>query len=210
MKAALTLLIAAVILVVGGGGLYFVFVIYPVHTDPAAVLSAADDVAPGYTTAVEKARRLVRALLVHENLPGLSMAVAVDGRVVWAEGFGWADLEHHVPVAPQTRFRIGTASTALTSAGVGLLIYLVLWIVMPSDDWSGEEPEPLHEPVRWVARRRGGLCDDDGAALVHGRQVGEGAADVDPDPVHRAHAGKRSAPGSGWTSKAFSAHAIIE
>jgi phage shock protein PspC (stress-responsive transcriptional regulator) len=32
------------------------------------------------------------------------------------------------------------------SAGVGLLIYLVLWIVMPSDDWSREEPEPRRLP----------------------------------------------------------------
>ena len=41
---------------------------------------------------------------------------------MWAEGFGWADLEKRVPVAPETRFRIGTASTALTSAAVGLLL----------------------------------------------------------------------------------------
>jgi CubicO group peptidase (beta-lactamase class C family) len=42
--------------------------------------------------------------------------------ILWAEGFGWADLEKRVPVAPQMRFRIGTASTALTSAAVGLLL----------------------------------------------------------------------------------------
>jgi CubicO group peptidase (beta-lactamase class C family) len=41
---------------------------------------------------------------------------------VWAEGFGFADLEKRVPVAPNHRFRIGTASVALTSAAVGLLV----------------------------------------------------------------------------------------
>ena len=50
------------------------------------------------------------------------MAVGVGGEIVWAEGFGWADLEKKVPVAPETRFRIGTASMALTSAAVGLLV----------------------------------------------------------------------------------------
>ena len=50
------------------------------------------------------------------------MAVGAGGDIVWAEGFGWADLENRVPVAPQTRFRIGTASIALTSAAVGLLL----------------------------------------------------------------------------------------
>jgi CubicO group peptidase (beta-lactamase class C family) len=60
--------------------------------------------------------------LSEQNLPGLSVAVGAGGTLVWAEGFGWADLEKHVPVAPETRFRIGTASTALTSAAVGLLL----------------------------------------------------------------------------------------
>jgi CubicO group peptidase (beta-lactamase class C family) len=41
---------------------------------------------------------------------------------VWAEGFGWADLDKRVPVAPDVTFRIGTASTALTSAAVGMLL----------------------------------------------------------------------------------------
>src|SRR4029078_10158782 len=48
--------------------------------------------------------------------------VATSGEIVWAEGFGWADLEKRVPVSPHMRFRIGTASTALTSAAVGLLL----------------------------------------------------------------------------------------
>lgn len=41
---------------------------------------------------------------------------------MWAEGFGWADLEHQVPITPDTQFRIGTASTVLTSAGIGVLL----------------------------------------------------------------------------------------
>ena len=38
------------------------------------------------------------------------------------KALAWADLESRVPVTPDTRFRIGTASTALTSAAVGLLL----------------------------------------------------------------------------------------
>ena len=71
---------------------------------------------------MEQGRQIVRAGLTEQNLPGLSVAVGVGGDIVWAEGFGWADLENRVPVAPDTRFRIGTASTALTSAAVGLLL----------------------------------------------------------------------------------------
>jgi serine beta-lactamase-like protein LACTB len=77
---------------------------------------------PQWAGAVEQGRGIVRAGLAEQNLPGLSVAVGVDGDVVWAEGFGWGDLENRVPIAPDLKFRIGTASTALTSAAVGLLL----------------------------------------------------------------------------------------
>src|SRR4029453_14917253 len=57
-----------------------------------------------------------------QNLPGLSVAGGIGGEIVWAEGFGWADLEKKQPVAPDTRFRIGTASIPLTAAAGGLLM----------------------------------------------------------------------------------------
>ena len=50
------------------------------------------------------------------------MAVGAGGEIVWAEGFGWANLDNRVKVEPDTKFRIGTASTALTSAAAGLLL----------------------------------------------------------------------------------------
>jgi CubicO group peptidase (beta-lactamase class C family) len=50
------------------------------------------------------------------------VAVGVDGDIVWAEGFDWADLDKRTPVAPEMLFRIGTASKALTSAAVGVLL----------------------------------------------------------------------------------------
>lgn len=77
---------------------------------------------PQWSGAVDRARRIVRASLAGHNLPGLSVAVGAGGNIVWAEGFGWADIETSVPVTPNTRFRIGTASTVLTSAAVGVLL----------------------------------------------------------------------------------------
>jgi CubicO group peptidase (beta-lactamase class C family) len=71
---------------------------------------------------VEQARQIVRASLSEDNLPGLSVAVGAGGDIVWAEGFGWADIKTRVPVTPDTRFWIGTASTVLTSAAVGVLL----------------------------------------------------------------------------------------
>lgn len=70
--------------------------------------------------AIEQARSRAQSVVAEANLPGLSAAVGLDGEVVWAEGFGWADLEQRVPISPLSRFRIGSASKPLTAAAVGL------------------------------------------------------------------------------------------
>ena len=95
----------------------------PLHPNPQDVRSVTSAAPlPEWADAAEQGRQLARARLVEQNLPGLSVAVGAGGDVVWAEGFGWADIEKRVPVTPGTRFRIGHASKALTSAGVGLLL----------------------------------------------------------------------------------------
>ena len=95
----------------------------PLHPDAQKVPSVAQSApAPQWADAVERGRQVIRAGLTEQNLPGVSVAVGAGGDIVWAEGFGWADLEKRAPVEPLTRFRIGTASIALTSAAVGLLL----------------------------------------------------------------------------------------
>ena len=95
----------------------------PLHPNPHDVPSVTHVTpSPEWATAVEQGRQFARAGLVEQNLPGLSVAVGAGGDLVWTEGFGWADLEKRVRVAPHLRFRIGHASTALTSAAVGLLL----------------------------------------------------------------------------------------
>ena len=74
--------------------------------------------------AVDRARPMVRAAIVEQNLPGVSIAVGVgggSGNVVWAEGFGWRDVVTRTPVTPDTRFNIGTAAHVITPAAVASL-----------------------------------------------------------------------------------------
>jgi serine beta-lactamase-like protein LACTB len=93
------------------------------HPEPQRVPSATlSEPLRKWTAAVEHGRQVIRAGLSEQNLPGLSAAVGIGGDIVWAEGFGWADLENRTSVTPGTRFRIGTASTVLTSAAVGWLL----------------------------------------------------------------------------------------
>src|SRR4029079_1137213 len=66
----------------------------PFHESAAAVPSSMTVVQlDRYANAVEKSKQRARALIVNDNLPGLSIAVAINGEIVWAEGFGWSDAE---------------------------------------------------------------------------------------------------------------------
>lgn len=56
------------------------------------------------------------------GIPGFSVTVAIDGKIVYSQGFGYADLEQRVPAWPATKFRIGSVSKPLTSAGMLLLV----------------------------------------------------------------------------------------
>ena len=125
-QKALTLIGVGVFVVfLAGVGIYtFVMAVSTrLHPNPKDVPSVALAApSPKWAAAVDQGRLSARAGLVEQNLPGLSVAVGVGGDIVWAEGFGWADMEKRVPVAPGMRFRIGHTSKALTSAGVGLLL----------------------------------------------------------------------------------------
>jgi serine beta-lactamase-like protein LACTB, mitochondrial len=77
---------------------------------------------PKWARAAEQSRQIVRASMSENNLAGLSVAVGIDGGIVWAEGFGFADVESSLPITPDHRFRTGTASIVFTSAALGLLL----------------------------------------------------------------------------------------
>ena len=73
----------------------------PLYPNAQAVPSVTDSAPlPKWGDAVAQGRQIVRAALTEHSLPGLSVAVGAGGDIVWAEGFGWADLEKKVSVAP--------------------------------------------------------------------------------------------------------------
>jgi serine beta-lactamase-like protein LACTB, mitochondrial len=74
-----------------------------------------------YAAAKENADRQAKEWLVR-GTPGLALAVAVDGKIVYSEGFGYADLEERVPVWPTTKFRIGSISKPLTATALMQLV----------------------------------------------------------------------------------------
>jgi CubicO group peptidase (beta-lactamase class C family) len=74
-----------------------------------------------YQAAIAAAQRLVCDSLA-PKIPGLQVAVAVDGKLAWSAAFGYADVARHSRVTRTTMFRIGSVSKPFTSIAVAQLV----------------------------------------------------------------------------------------
>lgn len=53
--------------------------------------------------------------------PGCAVGITRDGSLVFAKGYGMADLEHDTPISPETRFYIASVSKQFTAMSIVLL-----------------------------------------------------------------------------------------
>lgn len=74
-----------------------------------------------FKNAILAAEKYVDSLRISQNIPGISVCVANKDKILWAKGFGYADLENRSPVTIQSVFRVGSVSKVLTSLAVGRL-----------------------------------------------------------------------------------------
>ncbi len=66
----------------------------------------------------ESAERIVNNFIRVNELPGASVAIAVDGRLVYARGFGYSNPWEHTPMQPYNRLRIASISKLITAAAI--------------------------------------------------------------------------------------------
>ena len=62
------------------------------------------------------------SVMAEWKVPGLAIAVVQDGKIVYARGFGYRDLDKKLPVTPHTIFGIGSCSKAFTATTMGILV----------------------------------------------------------------------------------------
>lgn len=59
--------------------------------------------------------------LAKPDSPGCALGVYRDGKIIYAKGYGLANLEQNVPITPQSVFDIGSTSKQFTAASILLL-----------------------------------------------------------------------------------------
>jgi len=86
----------------------------------AAPAPAGDE--PQLASRLEKLAQTLEAARVDAHVPGLSIAVVKDDQVVWARGFGLADVAAERPADAGTIYAIGSTTKAFTATLVGMLV----------------------------------------------------------------------------------------
>ena len=90
----------------------------------AAMLAASPlaGQAPAWNPAIADFARQLQAQVSDDDLGGIAAGIMVDGDVVWARGFGWADRDSRVPMAPSAVSRTGSISKSVTALLLMLLV----------------------------------------------------------------------------------------
>ena len=74
-----------------------------------------------YKKQVVDANKVLKDYYMGALIPGISVAVSINGELVYSQGYGFADKELKTPVKRDTKFRIGTTSQIFTAILAGQL-----------------------------------------------------------------------------------------
>jgi N-acyl-D-amino-acid deacylase len=102
-------------------GLFVCLVAGPFLTAPAAQepvrmgdLPVTGKAGPG----LEPLERAMQTIMRRHGIPGGALAIAKDGRLIFAKGFGWADLDKQLTATPQTLFGLASLSKPITALAI--------------------------------------------------------------------------------------------
>lgn len=85
----------------------------------AAVPSLAAQAPPDRFAAV---RASIQAAITDSGIPSIAVAVSKGGKLLWQEGFGWADREGRVPASEHTLYSLASISKPITATGLMVLV----------------------------------------------------------------------------------------
>ena len=97
---------------------------------------------------VQAAQRLftawIEGQIVERGLPGLAVGFVSDQELVWAKGFGVADMSAKTPMTPQTRFRMASHSKLFSATAIMQL----------REEGKLRLDDPVTEHLPWFAVRQ--------------------------------------------------------
>ena len=68
--------------------------------------------------AISESRKFIKRMMLEQGIPGVQVAVSRNGRLMWTEGLGLADVENGVACSAESVMRIASISKPLTTVGL--------------------------------------------------------------------------------------------
>jgi CubicO group peptidase (beta-lactamase class C family) len=84
----------------------------------AADRPAAESSSPKADDGFAPVRALIEKTLIEGDIPSIAVAVVKDGKIIWEEGFGWADRERQVRATVHTAYSLASATKPITATAV--------------------------------------------------------------------------------------------
>jgi D-alanyl-D-alanine carboxypeptidase len=71
---------------------------------------------------MEAINQFIETQMRKQQIPGLSLAVVKDGKLLLTRGYGLADVENNVPATPETVFQIQSITKTFTASAIMMLV----------------------------------------------------------------------------------------
>lgn len=114
----------------------------------------------------DRTDRFIQAEIRRQNIPGLSLAIVKDGKIIKTGGYGFANIAEKIPAAPETVYKIASVSKQFIAAGVMLLVQegriqvtdsVTKYIEDAPETWSGITIRHLLSHTSGLAREAPGF-----------------------------------------------------
>jgi D-alanyl-D-alanine carboxypeptidase len=92
--------------------------------------------------------------IAYRGLPGIAVGVVHDQQLVWASGFGFADIKNKIPMTPQTQFRMASHSK----------MFAAIAIMQLREQGKLRLDDPVQKYLPWFQAKPAG--DDDGVITI--------------------------------------------
>src|ERR1051325_9649881 len=92
--------------------------------------------------------------IAYRGLPGVVVGVVSDQQLVWAKGFGYANVQAKIPMSPDTKFRMASHSKLFTAIAIMQL----------REDGKLRLDDPVEKYLPWFKAAPAG--DDDGQITI--------------------------------------------
>lgn len=132
---------------------------------PRTDIERALAVEPSYAETRDNVHALALELMRANEITGISLALVDDGEIVWATGWGWADVDQKLRAGPRTVYAVGSLTKPITATAVmqaveegELALDDTLAELLPELDLAGEVESSI--TLEQLLTHRSGLPSD--------------------------------------------------